>query len=124
MSVGISTVISHGLINVLRGTDFTAITPFAKLHTGDPGSAGTSNASAETTRKAVTFGAPASGSSAGTAVSWAWTAANETVSHVSYWTASTGGSFLGSGALSASQPMTSGNTLQVTPTMTVGTLAA
>ncbi len=36
-------------------------TLFVKLHTGDPGSAGASNASGVTTRSAATFGSAASG---------------------------------------------------------------
>ncbi len=126
MTVGQSTTHAHGLINVLRGTNYTApASVWLKIHTGDPGAAGTSAASAETTRKQVTFGAPSAGSSAASAVSWtAWSQANETISHVSLWDASTSGNFLMSGALSASKAVTSGDTLNVTPTVTQGPIAA
>lgn len=70
---------------------------YAKLHTGDPGANGTANAAAETTRKAMTFGsAAAAGSIASTAaVAWNALAAAETEAWVSYWDASTAGTFLG-----------------------------
>lgn len=125
MTVGQSTAYAHAILNVLRGTTHTGVTPFLKVHTGDPGSAGTANASAETTRQAVTFGAPSAGSSAASAVTWAtWSAGSETISHVSLWDASTSGNFLTSAALAASKPMTNGDTLNVTVTATQGPLAA
>lgn len=125
MTVGLSTTHAHAYLNVLRGTTYTAVTPYMKLHTGDPGAAGTSNASAETTRKSVTFGAPSAGSSVASAVSWAsWSAGSETISHYSLWDASTAGNFLGSAALSASKAVTNGDTLNVTATATMGPLAA
>jgi hypothetical protein len=126
MTVGQSTTHAHGILNVLRGTTYTApASVWLKVHTGDPGSAGTANASAETTRKQVTFGAPSAGSSAASAVSWtAWSAGSETISHVSLWDASTAGTFLMSGTLAASKAVTNGDTLNVTPTATQGPLAA
>ncbi len=125
MTVGQSTTHAHAILNVLRGTDYTAVTPFVKLHTGDPGSAGTSNASAETTRKALSFAAPSAGSSAASAVSWAtWAAGSETVSHGSVWTASTAGTFLFSFAFTASKAITNGDTLNLTVTATQGPIAA
>ena len=86
-----------------------------KLHTGDPGSAGTANAATETTRQAVTFGsAAASGSIANTvAVSWTNVSTTETVTWVSFWTASSAGTFLGSDDLSSSAALTAGDTLTI-----------
>lgn len=126
MTVGQSTTHAHAIINVLRGTTYTApASVWLKAHTGDPGSAGTANASAEVTRKQVTFASPSAGSSAASAVSWtAWSAGNETISHVSLWDASTAGTFLMSGSLSASKSVTNGDTLNVTPTVTQGPIAA
>lgn len=126
MTVGQSSTHAHAILNVLRATNYTApASVWLKAHTGDPGSAGTSNASAETTRKQVTFGAPSSGSSVASAVSWAsWTAGSETISHVSLWDASTAGNFLQSGALAVSKAVTNGDTLNVTVTATQGPLAA
>ena len=88
---------------------------YAKLHTGDPGAAGTNNAATETTRQAVTFGsAAASGAISNTAaVEWTNVAATETVTHVSFWTASSGGTFLGSDDLSSSAAVTAGDTFRI-----------
>lgn len=129
MTVGFSSTHLDGLINVLRGTNYTAVSPFLKLHTGDPGSAGTSNASAETTRKALTFAAPSTAStvrsSAASAVSWAtWSAGSETISHFSVWDASSAGNFLFSGSFSVSRSVVNGDTLTATITVTQGSLAA
>lgn len=125
MTVGLSQTHAHGLLNVFRATNYTAVTAHAKLHTGDPGSAGTSNASAETTRKSLSFGAPSSGSMVASVVSWAsWSAGTETITHFSLWDASTNGNFLISGTLSASKTPTNGDTLNLTVTATMGTLAA
>jgi hypothetical protein len=125
MTVGQSTTHAHAILNVLRNTAYSGITPFVKLHTGDPGSAGTSNASAETDRQAVTFGAPSAGSMTASAVQWtAWDAGSETISHASLWTASSGGTFLQSCALSASKSIANGDTLSLTLTATQGPLAA
>ncbi len=125
MTVGQSTTHAHAILNVLRNTAYSGIAPFVKLHTGDPGAAGTANASAETDRQSVSFGSPSSGSMTATAVQWtAWDAGSETISHVSLWTASTAGTFLQSAALSASKAVGNGDTLSVTLTATQGPLAA
>lgn len=88
---------------------------YAKLHTGDPGAAGTSNAATETTRQAVTFGSAASsGAISNTAaIEWTNVSTTETVTHLSFWTASTAGTFLGSDDLSSSAALTAGDTLRV-----------
>lgn len=114
------------LSNYLEGafldhlTDNATLTPpadiYAKLHTGDPGEAGTNNASAETTRKVVAFGAASSGvaTSTGT-ISWTtWAAGSETISYVSLWDNSTAGNCLGSGALAASKSVANGDQLDLT----------
>jgi len=126
MTVGISAAHSNGIINLMRATSYTSFTPYLRLHTGDPGSAGTANASAETTRKQLTFADPAgTGSSAATAVSWTgWSAGSETLTHGSIWDAPTGGNFKMSGALAASLSVTNGATVTITATTTAGTVAA
>lgn len=90
---------------------------FAKLHTGSPGAAGTSNASSETTRKAVTFGsAPSAGAIASTAqVQWTNLAlgGQETITHLSFWDAASGGNFLGADDLPSSRIVQPGDTLTV-----------
>lgn len=111
MTVGLSATHAAGLLNIFRGTSFTAVTLYAALHTGDPGSAGTSNASAVTTRNSATFAAPSAGSMA---LSSSLTAYNmtttETISHISCWDASTAGNFLRSAALTASRNVINGDT--------------
>lgn len=126
MTTGFSTAHAHGILNLYRGTTYTAPSDvFVKLHTGDPGSAGTANASAETDRKDLTFAAPSGGSSAASAVSWtAWDAGSETISHFSIWDASTAGNFLQSGALSASKAVSNGDTLNLTVTASLTPIAA
>ncbi len=126
MTVGQSSTHAHAILNVLRGTTYTApASVWLKLHTGDPGAAGTANASAETTRKQLTFAAPSAGSSAASAVSWtAWSAGAETISFFSIWDASTSGTFLQSGSFSASKSVSNSDTLNATVTATQGPLAA
>jgi hypothetical protein len=123
MTVGISTVnTANAFLNVFRGggngVTFTApSTLYVQLHTGDPGSAGTSNVSSNTTRVAITFAAAASGSMASNNTpSWAtWAGTNgEVVSHISIWSASTSGTFYLSAALTASKTMGTGDTLNLT----------
>lgn len=101
---------------VVGRTTFTANAAFyAKLHTGDPGSAGTDNAATETTRKACTFGtAAATGAIANTAlVTWTNVSTTEVYTHVSFWTAITAGTFLGSDDLSSSASVTAADTFQI-----------
>ena len=123
MTVGLSGVnTANAFLNVLRGnsagTTFTApAVQAAKLHVGDPGSAGTSNAAAgDTTRKALTFNAAASGSMSLTSSPAAWTNASttETISHISVWDSTTAGNFQYSAALTASQAWVSTNTFTLT----------
>ena len=104
-------------------------TPYVALHTGDPGSAGTSNASAEIDRKALTFAAASGGSKAATGspvAQWAsWDQGTETITHVSIWTASTSGTFLASIQLTASKQVNDTDTLNLTAlSLSVSTLAA
>jgi hypothetical protein len=88
---------------------------YVKLHTGDAGEAGTSNAATETTRKVAAWATAASGSIATSAtLEWTNVAATETYSHWSMWDASTGGNCLWTGALSSSAAVTAGDTFQIT----------
>lgn len=100
------------MLDAITGrANYTASAAFyVQLHTGDPGAAGTSNVATETTRQAATFGAgAAAGEISNTAaVEWTGLAATETITHVSFWTASTAGTFLGSDDLAASQNVNAG----------------
>jgi hypothetical protein len=118
MTVGINTAnLANKILDHLRGgTAWTQPSGlYVKLHIGDPGSAGTANASAVTTRAQATFAAAASGAIALTGTNPSWTmTASETISHVSVWDASTSGNFLWSAQLSASKAVVSGDTLTLT----------
>lgn len=121
MTVGVSTVnIANKWLDAARGGGSNMTAPsntYVKLHVGDPGSAGTSNAAAgDTTRKAVTHAAASSGAIAmnGTAPVWTNGGSSETISHISVWDDPTAGNFLYSVALSASQAWASGNTFTLT----------
>ncbi len=114
MTVGISAVnLANAWLNVLRGTTFTGVSVFVKLHTGDPGASGaTAAAAGSTTRPAITWSAASGGSMTitGTAPSWTNGGTSETLSHVSFWDNATAGNFLGSAALGSTQAWATGNT--------------
>lgn len=118
MTVGFAAAEANAMLTAyMRGTAYNGnATPFAKLHVGDPGAAGASNAAGNTTRQAATFGSNASGGVISNTAQIQWTGVStaEDYTHVSLWTASSGGSFLGSG------PMTA-NAVQVGDTFTIPT---
>lgn len=115
-----SDYLENAIGNALRGggngSSFTApAAVYAKLHTGDPGEAGTSNAAGETTRQAVEFGAASSGViSLSNSPSWTNVSTSETYSHVSLWDNVSAGNCLGSGALTSSVAVTAGDTFNLT----------
>lgn len=84
-----------------------------KLHTGDPGAAGTANPATETTRKQATWGAAAGGAAANTnLITWPTIAGSQDATHFTAWTASTAGSFGVSGLITAN-PYTAGDNYEV-----------
>jgi hypothetical protein len=120
VTAGLAPSLVSGWLNTLRttgngGAAYSAVVgSFVQLHTGDPGSAGTSNVSVgSTTRNSFVFSSSSSGSSLSlsTAPS-AWTngGTSETLSHISVWTASSAGTFLFSVALTASKAWASADT--------------
>lgn len=118
MTAGIAAATANGWLNQLRNTTATAIaTVYVKLHTGDP-STGASNASAVTTRNQVTWNAASAGSMSLNTLSAFSMTTSETISHISFWDASTAGTFLGSAALTVSKTVANGDTLTFT-TLTV-----
>lgn len=87
---------------------------FVQLHIGDPGSAGTSNAAGNTTRQSVSFSAASAGAITSNAdTTWTNVSNTETYSHVSFWSASTSGTFLGSDALDVARAVTAGDTFTI-----------
>jgi hypothetical protein len=98
-----------------RNVSYANSAVWVKLHTGDPGAAGTNNAAAETTRKQATFGSAASGGAISNTAALDWTnvSTTETYSHVSFWTASTAGTFLGSDDLAVAKAVTAGDNFSI-----------
>lgn len=116
MAVGLASSIANSVLDALcRSVTWTEPAAFyVKLHTGDPGASGASNAAGETTRQAVTFSAAASGAITNSAaVTWTNVSTTETVSHVSFWDAAAAGTFLGSDALNTSRSLTAGDTFEI-----------
>lgn len=97
-----------------NNVSFAVASVYVKLHTGDPGEAGTNNAAGETTRKLASFSA-ASGGSMVTDADLAWTSVStaETYSHISLWDASSGGNCLWVGALTASKTVAVGDNFTI-----------
>lgn len=98
-----------------RGNYTASAAFYVQLHTGAPGTNGTSNIATNTTRQAVTFGAAAaSGAISNTvAVEWTNVSTTETYTDVSFWTASSGGTYLGQDTLSSSAAVTAGDTFRI-----------
>ena len=85
-----------------------------KLHIGDPGAAGTSNAAGNTTRKAVTFSAASGGAITNSAaLNWTSVSTTETYTHVSFWSDIAAGTFLGSDALNTPRSVTAGDNFEI-----------
>lgn len=113
--MSISNYAENALLDTLRNQSFAVTTTYVKLHTADPGEAGTSNAATETTRKSVSWSAASSGSLASSAtIEWTNVAATETYTHWSLWDNASTGNCLWSGALSSSAAVTAGDTFQIT----------
>lgn len=114
MATGLSSAVANAILDAYcRSVAWSEPASFnIKLHTGDPGSAGTANAFGDTTRKAVTFSA-ASGGAITNSVQAQWTnlSAAGTVTHVSFWDDVSAGNFIGSDALAASRTVAIGDTL-------------
>lgn len=105
--------ISDYFENVLLGN--TALdSPYVKLHTADPGEAGTTAPAANTTRKQITLAAASSGTrTSSTDGDWTNVPNAETYSHVSLWDASSGGNCLWSGALGTPKTVAVGDEFKI-----------
>jgi hypothetical protein len=105
MAVGLAPGVANSFLNALcRAVNYTAPTTiWIQLHTADPGAAGTTSIATETTRKQITFGSAASGGSIANTIAVTWTniLGSQDASHYSLWDASTSGTFLGSGVITA-----------------------
>ena len=114
MADGLSTAVANSALGTITGTDAA----YVQLHTGGPGSAGTSNVSSVTTRQATTGWGSASGGSisiSGTPTWTSWGGSNgEVVTDISLWSASSSGTFGFSMTLSSSVTMDTGDSLEIT----------
>lgn len=116
MATGLAAATANSWLDALcRSVTYTEPAAFyVKLHTGDPGAAGANNAAGETTRQAVTFSAASGGAITNSAaVTWTNVSTSETYSHVSFWDASSAGTFLGSDGLAVSRAVTAGDTFEI-----------
>lgn len=114
MADGIATAMVDAWLTTLTTSTNSS---YVQLHTGDPGSSGTANVSSVTTREAVTWGSVSAGEVAASNepewTSWAGTSP-ETDTDLSFWTASTSGTFNMSIQLSSSVTMNTGDSLTIT----------
>jgi hypothetical protein len=116
MTVGIASATLNSWLNALcRNVAYTQPAAFwVKLHLGDPGASGASNAAANTTRVQATFSAASAGSLTTSAdVAWTNVPNAETYSHVSFWDASTAGTFLGSDDLAVARTVAVGDNFTI-----------
>ncbi|AER48656.1 hypothetical protein ARES_34 [Mycobacterium phage Ares] len=127
MTVGITSYLANKLLDhVGRNVAYTPpAVVYAKAHTGDPGASGASNASAQTTRLAVSFAAAAGGTmTANTTPEWTLNA-TETITHVSFWDASSGGNCLWTSQATVSKGGVSGDIIRISSnTLSFGPIAA
>ena len=121
MAVGLSAVNNANKYLALlhRGVAWTPPAGnYLATHIGDPGSAGTANASGTTTRMQVTWATESGGSiSSNNTPTWtSWAGGSQTLSHLSEWDVVTAGSgnFLESYALTTSKAIANGDTFTVT----------
>ncbi len=106
--------VANAWLNTLRNVAVQYAAVWVKLHIGDPGAAGTTNAAANTSRQQATLSAASGRALTNSAqLEWLTVSTTETYSWVSLWTASTAGTFLGRDDLSTAVAMTAGGTFRI-----------
>lgn len=117
MATGLAPAVAQAILDALcRSVAWTEPAAFyIKLHTADPGVDGTTAPFGDTTRKAATFSAAAANGTITTSADINWTnvSAAGTVTHVSFWDASTAGAFLGSDDLAVSRVLAIGDNFTI-----------
>jgi hypothetical protein len=103
MATGISNYLANQWLDALGNNDtFAVASVYVKLHVGDPGANGTSNAATETTRQEASFAAASSGSLASdAAITWTNIAGSQDATHFTAWDNVSAGNFLFSGTITA-----------------------
>lgn len=115
MTVGLLAAHANNLLEIYRGSNFTAPSNvYVQLHVGDPGAAGTSNQAAVTTRNTMTWNAASAGSMTRNTSSAYSMTTSETISHVSFWSASAAGTCYRTAALTSSVPVVNGSSFTLT----------
>jgi hypothetical protein len=117
MATGLAPGIAQSMLNALC-RNVAWVQPagfFLKLHTADPGVAGTNAPFGDATRQAGTFSAAAADGTITTSadVNWTNVTAAGTVTHASFWSAVTGGVFLGSDDLAVPRVLSIGDNFTV-----------
>ena len=114
MATGLSAYLANSFLNALgNATAYSVAQPYIKLHVGDPGANGTTNAAVETTRKSVSFAVASAGAIASDAdVTWTNIAGSEDATHFTAWDSLTTGNFLFSGTVTGN-PYTAGDTYTI-----------
>lgn len=114
MAHGLSAYLCNSWLDALaNNTSFAVAQVYIKLHVGDPGANGTSNAATETTRKSVSFGAAAAGAIASDAdISWTNIAGSQDATHFTAWDNVSAGNFLFSGTITGNA-YTAGDTYTI-----------
>jgi len=114
MAHGLSAYLCNSWLDALaNNTSYAVAQVYIKLHTGDPGAAGTANAATETTRKAASFGAASAGAITSDAdISWTNISGSQDATHFTAWDSLTVGNFLFSGNITAN-PYTAGDTYTI-----------
>lgn len=120
MAVGLSSAVAQEILNAIGNdgttTILTAMTAaWIQLHTADPGAAGTTAVAGNATRKSISFGAASGGTmSNDAAVSWSTSEVDtsEGYTHYSIWSASTSGTFIASGTVTANA-VTAGDEFEI-----------
>jgi hypothetical protein len=116
MAVGLAVGQANAILDALcRSVAYSDPASFnVKLHIGDPGAAGASNAAGETTRKAATMSAASGGAITNSAaLDWTNVSTSETYSHVSFWSDIAAGTFLGSDALDTPRAVVAGDNFSI-----------
>ena len=114
MATGVSSYLANAWLDAVgNNTSFAVTTVYVKLHVGDPGANGTSNAATETTRKAASFAAASTGSIASdAAITWTNIAGSQDATHFTAWDNVSAGNFLFSGTITANA-YTAGDTFTI-----------
>ena len=114
MATGISSYLAGAWLDALgNNTSFAVANVYVKLHVGDPGANGTSNAATETTRKLASFAAASAGSLASDAdITWMNIAGSQDATHFTAWDNISTGNFLFSGTITANA-YTAGDTFTI-----------